>query len=419
MATTIDSAPDLAAARAATTDATVVRPDPSHPSGTFAAALAAAGSCGGDVIVELDPAADTELIATGLAAGVWRYARPGVPELSRSLVLVGAAEAPLARARVIARAEAWVRQLVETPANLLGPRAFADEVRRFASEHSPAVVVAVWDAEDLAAQGFGGTLGVGGGSAQPPLVIELRTPGDGPVTALAGKGITFDSGGIDLKRDQGELAWMKTDMAAAASVAAAVIAIATLRPGLPLHAILPVAENMPGPAALRPGDVVAHPAGRTTEVVDTDCEGRLVLADALAWLAATGPARLVDVGTLTDSGGVGTAYWGCWGTSPALAAEVTAAGGAAGDPGWALPLHPSYDALLSSRVADSANAPTDAPDTGQVAATYLRPFAGDVPWLHIDNGSGAWLERDAGGWPAGPTGTPLRALIRWLSIVDS
>ena len=391
-----------------------------HPAGPdaaglFAAALAAARNCSGDVVVELGPGDDAEAVATGLAAGVWRYLRPGAADPARLLVLVGAGEPALVRARVIAHAEAWVRQLVETPANLLGPLAFANAIRLFAAELAPAVTVRVWDAAELAGRGFGGTAGVGSGSAQPPLVVELLAPGEGPVTALAGKGITFDSGGIDLKRDQGELAWMKTDMAAAASVAAAVVATAALRPGLALHAILPVAENMPGPTALRPGDVVTHPGGRTTEVVDTDCEGRLVLADALAWLAETAPARLIDVGTLTDSGGVGTAYWGCWGTAPALAAALTTAGREVGDPGWELPLHPSYDALLASRVADSANAPADAPDTGQVAATFLRPFAGDVPWVHIDNGSGAWLERDAGAWPAGPTGTPLRALVRWLT----
>ena len=150
-------------------------------------------------------------------------------------------------------------------------------------------------------------------------------------------------------------------------------------------------------------------------MIDTDSEGRLVLADALAWLARGRPGRLVDVGTLTDSGAVGTAFWGCWGTSGVVAEELLAAGRAAADPGWRLPLHASYAELLESRVADIANCSVDVPDTGQLAATYLRTFTGDVPWVHIDNGSSAWLERDAAPWPAGPTAAPVRALIEFLS----
>jgi leucyl aminopeptidase len=211
---------------------------------------------------------------------------------------------------------------------------------------------------------------------------------------------------------------MKSDMAAAASVAAAVIAAAALGRTAPVVAILPVAENMPGGSALRPGDVVSHPGGRTTEVLDTDCEGRLVLADALGWLAQQRPQHIVDVGTLTDSGAVGTAFWGCWATSDEVGTALVNAGSRVFDPGWALPLHPTYVALLPSRVADIANASPDAPDSGQLAATYLRTFVGDVPWVHVDNGSSAWLERDSYPWPAGPTGTPVRALVEFLHPVD-
>ncbi len=388
----------------------------------FGAALAASRAAEGPVVsllgLEASDAAGLRLVAEGHAAGGWRY-RAGARPASEIVVAtpgVADAERDLERARIVADAVAWVRTVVETPPNRLGPAAFAEAVTSFAAELAgDAVSVAVWDAGALAERDFGGTLGVGGGSARPPLAIELRTFGPGPVTALAGKGITFDSGGLNLKRDPGEISWMKTDMAAAASVAAAVIAAAALGGSGPLHAVLPVAENMPGGGAQRPGDVVRHPDGRTTEVIDTDSEGRLVLADALAWLARGRPGRLVDVGTLTDSGAVGTAFWGCWGTSGAVAEALLAAGRAAADPGWRLPLHPSYAELLESRVADIANCSVDAPDTGQLAATYLRTFTGDVPWVHIDNGSSAWLERDAAPWPAGPTAAPVRALIEFLS----
>ncbi len=360
-------------------------------------------------------------VAQGHAIGSWRYQRDsGSDAPAQSVTVVcddpHAADEVLLRASTVARATSWVRQLVETPPNALRPLAFAQAVADFATELAPgAVLVETWDEDVLTQHGFGGTLGVGAGSAEPSLVLALQVPGDGPLTALAGKGITFDSGGVNLKRDAHELNWMKTDMAGAASVAAAVIAAAALGATGPITAVLPVAENMPGGGALRPGDVLTHPRGRTTEVVDTDCEGRLVLADALEWLAAQNPARIVDVGTLTDSGGVGTAFWGCWGTSADLTTEVIEAGRRGFDRGWALPLHHSYAAQLTSRVADIANAPVSVPDSGQLAATYLRSFVGSVPWVHIDNGSAAWLVDPAYPWPAGPTGTPVRALIELLA----
>lgn len=359
-------------------------------------------------------------VAQGHALGRWRYRRapePTWPGASIEIVDDSPADAnvPLARAAVIARATAWARQLVQTPANQLCPNDFAAEVADFAGQLAPeAVTVTVWDAVTLRARGFGGTLGVGAGSAQAPLVVELRVDGVGPTTALAGKGITFDSGGINLKRDAGELGWMKSDMAGAASVAAAVIGAAALGRRAPVIAILPMAENMPGPAALRPGDVLSHPGGRTTEVLDTDSEGRLVLADALGWLAAQRPAHLIDVGTLTDSGGLGPGFWGCWATSSELGAAVVDAGARAFDRGWLLPLPPPYVSMPVSHVADTANICPGVPDNGQLAAAYLRTFVGEVPWVHIDNGSAAWLEHDAHPWPAGPTGTPVRALIEFL-----
>jgi leucyl aminopeptidase len=357
-------------------------------------------------------------VAQGHALGRWRYRRgPDTPLPPIEIVDDTPADAApvLARAAVIAHATNWVRQLVETPANLLRPSEFADAVIDFAGELAPgSVTVEVWDPAMLHARGFGATLAVGAGSAHPPLVVAVRIAGAGPTTALAGKGITFDSGGINLKRDAGELGWMKADMAGAASVAAAVIAAAALGRRSPVTALLPMAENMPGPAAVRPGDVVTHPGGRTTEVLDTDSEGRLVLADALGWLAAQRPAQLIDVGTLTDSGGVGPGFWGCWATSSELAAAVVDAGSRAFDRGWRLPLPPAGISTLPSRVADIANVAPGTPDTGQQAAAYLSTFVGDVPWVHIDNGSSAWLERDAPPWPAGPTGTPVRALIEFL-----
>lgn len=361
-------------------------------------------------------------VVEGIGLGDYRYRSSPAedPRTSQSdpleiVVEQAVSDAVVARARATSDAVNWVRQLVETPSGALGPAEFAAAITAHARDVAgSAVTVSVWSADQLRDRGFAGTLGVGAGSDRPPCVVELRTGGVGESIALAGKGITFDSGGINLKKDPAELAWMKSDMAAGAAVAAAVITAAALGASVPMTALVPMAENMPGGGALRPGDVMTHPGGRTTEVVDTDCEGRLVLADAVAWLASTSPRAIIDVGTLTDSGGVGPALWGCWSSVPALGAAMVDAGGRAGEPGWLLPLHPSYASLLRSQVADSANAPSDVPDSGQLAATFLRPFAGGTPWLHVDNGSCAYLERDFSPWPAGATGIPTRALIEFL-----
>jgi leucyl aminopeptidase len=197
-------------------------------------------------------------------------------------------------------------------------------------------------------------------------------------------------------------------------VAGAIFAAVELGARPDVIAILPMAENMPGSRAQRPGDVVTHPGGQRTEVIDTDSEGRLVLADAIAYLVQRGVAGIVDVGTLTDGGGVGPLHWGCWGTGETLAGELLAAGVIAGEPGWRLPLHTDYLQFLESRTADVANAPRTTPDSGLMAATYLRTFAGEVPWAHIDNGGSAYLESDFAGWTAGATGSPMRALLQFL-----
>jgi leucyl aminopeptidase len=328
----------------------------------------------------------------------------------------------LVRGQVSGETANWVRTLVETPGGSLTPAQLAATISREAK--SVGVTCSVWTPRQLAARGFGGVLGVGQGSNNPPTVVELwwrGGAGSGPASrplALTGKGITFDSGGINIKKDPAEIAWMKSDMAAAAAVAGAVIAAARLGLRTNVRALLPIAENMPGGRAIRPGDVLTHPGGRTSEVTDTDCEGRLVLADTVAYFAglprASRPAGIIDVGTLTDGGGVGHALWGAWGTDPVLTRSLLAAGTTAGEPGWELPLVPSYVELMSSTVADIANCSRQAPDSGVLAATYLRTFAGDVPWVHIDNGSSAYLEREADGWPEGATGSPGRALLQLL-----
>lgn len=373
-----------------------------------------------------DRAAAVRAVVDGFLLGRYRYRR--TPRRGRRELCLAMSKRDSARSgelrRIVAVAEAggqateWVRRLVDTPASDLTPAIFAEEVRSRAT--AAGCRVRVWSPRALRGHGFGATLGVGAGSDCPPLVVDLVYEGsDGrrPL-GLAGKGITFDAGGLNLKRDPAEISWMKSDMAGAASVASAVCTAAELDGKRPLRAILPLAENLPGTGAMRPGDILAHPDGTRTEVVDTDNEGRLVLADAIAYLAAGRAAAVIDVGTLTDGGAMGHAFWGCWGTSDSLIASLVAAGQRSGDYGWRLPLSAEYGVLFDSNVADLTNCARDVPDTGTMAATYLRRFAGETPWAHIDNGSTAYLETELGPWPRGATGSPTRALLEFLLAED-
>ena len=373
-----------------------------------------------------DRAASVRALVEGFLLGSYDSPRSGVTsrrahEVPATWVKV-VVEAPASRQAGVRRAvergavagetATWVRTLVETPAGSLIPEQLAEAFRTAAG--AAGVSASVWTRRQLVDRGFGGVIGVGQGSSNGPRVVELRWGDDGrrPL-GLTGKGITFDSGGINIKKDAGEIAWMKADMAGAAAVVGAVVAAGRLGIATPVRAIVPIAENMPGGRAIRPGDVLTHPGGRTSEVTDTDCEGRLVLADAIAYLFPSqgrGDRRrrhpdrrrrcraraLGGVRHRRDAG------------------SLLAAGATAGEPGWALPLVPSYVKLMTSPVADIANCPKGAPDSAILAATYLRTFAGDVPWVHIDNGSSAYLERAADGWPEGATGSPMRALLQLL-----
>ena len=377
-----------------------------------------------------DRAASVRAAAEGFLLGSYRVPRTGSrpvagqqPAPPETLTLLtgdaGGAAAPadlrdaLARGLATGQMAGWVRDLVHTPAGVATPEMLAETIAARAAEHGAAA--RIWTAGELAREGFGGVVGVGQGSRNSPRLVEVTHAGPGGRQwAFAGKGITFDSGGLNLKRDPAEISWMRSDMAGGAAVAAAVIAAARLALPVPAVAVVPLAENMPGGGALRPGDVLTHRGGRTSEVIDTDSEGRLVVADALGYLAERSPAALIDVATLTDAAGLGPALWAAMGTGQELMAGLLRAGEAAGEPGWQLPLPGGYRELLSSPAADVRNTPTHGPDSTVMAAMFLREFAGGIPWVHIDNGSTAWLEYGTGLWPEGATGSPARALLRFL-----
>ncbi len=336
------------------------------------------------------------------------------------------------RGEVLARAGWRSREIASTPSREKNPQWLADWATQRASDAGLAGVT-VWDDEALRAQGFGGLVGVGQGSASPPRLIRLdydprpgRTPrddprGTAPHVVLVGKGITFDTGGLWLKSADG-MATMKRDVTGGAVVLAVMAALRDLDVGIRVTGLVAAAENAVGAGAQRPGDVVRHPDGRTTEVLNTDAEGRLVLADALAYAAEVlRPTVLVDVATLTGAVKValGQTLGGLYATDDALAASLLAAGHAAGEPLWRLPLVDDYADDIASSVADAQNtggASAVPPGAGSItAALFLRPFTRGLPWAHLDLASVGDAPGDTGVWTPGPTGFGARALLRWLS----
>lgn len=318
------------------------------------------------------------------------------------------------RGEILADAAAWARDLVNTPALDATPEFLAGEAKRLAKEVG--LKVKVWTPAELEKGGFGGILGVGAGSRNPPRLIELEyRGGSDPPVALSGKGVTFDSGGLSIKDAKG-MEWMKADMAGAASILGAMRAIARLKPRINVVAAIPSAENMPGGSAIRPGDVLKHRGGKTSEVLNTDAEGRLILADALAYLSEKSPRALVDTATLTGACmiALGDEIWGVMGNDDLVIRDLLAAGEEAGEPGWELPLWDSYRKKIDSGVADVKNT-GDRYGGAITAALFLREFVGeDVPWAHVDIAGTAYAQSPGDYWPKGGTGSPVRTLVRFV-----
>jgi leucyl aminopeptidase len=326
--------------------------------------------------------------------------------------VVAAAEA----GRVSAESVAWARDLVNTPSNVKNPAWLAEQaVDRLGGR--PHVTVTVLGPEELRAGGFGGVLAVGSGSATPPRVVvaSYRHPTAGSAhPVLVGKGITFDTGGISIKPNAG-MREMKTDMAGGAAVLATIDAAARLELPVAVTAVVPAAENAVSGSSYRPADVVRHVGGRTTEVLNTDAEGRMVLADGLAYARLElGATVLVDVATLTGAMKValGTKTAGLFATTDGLADALKTAGVRAGEALWRMPLLEEHRDLLDSTVADANNAPGN--PGGTTAALFLHPFAGDLPWAHLDVAGPARAGSDDAEVVRGGTGFGARTLLHWL-----
>jgi leucyl aminopeptidase len=373
-----------------------------------------------------DAAAAVQAAAEGLGLGAYRFDRyrttsgDGTKDLRKVIVLgaprwdARAMKAAVRRADVLVDATCWARDLVNTPAGDLPPAKIADAARAMAKEAG--LTCKVWTEAQLKQGGFGGILGVGQGSVHPPRLIELTYTGAGKATpiALTGKGISFDSGGLSIKPADG-METMKDDMGGAASIMATMKAVARLKPKVNVIAAIPSSENMPSGSAQKPGDVIRHYGGKTSEVLNTDAEGRLVLADALAYLAEKKPSLIVDTATLTGACMValGDQITGAMGNDDGLARDLTSAGAKAGEAVWQLPLFEDYRQLIDSSVADIKN--VGKRYGGAItAAWFLAEFVGDTPWVHLDIAGPAFAENAHDLGPKGATGAPVRTLVRFV-----
>jgi leucyl aminopeptidase len=325
--------------------------------------------------------------------------------------------ARVARAEAFAGAVALARDLANTPSASKSPRWLADEAVRVAGESG--LTARIWPEAELQAHGFGGILAVGSGSARPPRLIELSYEPQGARThvVLVGKGITFDSGGLSLKPNDA-MKLMKTDMAGGAAVIAAMSALARLGVSHRVTGLVAAAENLPSGSAYRPGDVITQFGGRTVEVLNTDAEGRLVLADALAYAdAVLEPDQVVDLATLTGAARIalGTSHAALYCTSDEMAAGLIAAGRASGDRVWRMPLVDEYADALESPVADLAHVARDNAPAGSIlAALFLREFTGGRAWAHLDIAGAARSTAEDGEVTKGATGFGTRLLLSWL-----
>jgi len=295
-------------------------------------------------------------------------------------------------ARTSAAAQNRARDLQSLPANVATPSFLGRRAREIASHHD-GVSAEVLGREQIAAKEMGGIVAVSQGSAEEPKLIVLRYEGggQGPTLGFVGKGVTFDTGGISLK-PSASMQEMKMDMSGAAAVIEAVGAIAELGLALDLIAVVPATENMPSGTAIKPGDIITQYNGKTVEVNNTDAEGRLILADALAYAAELGAERIVDLATLTGAVlmALGSTYAALVCNDDELAAVVEEAGATSGELIWRLPLHPEYKQLIKGTVADLSNVSAKRKAGTITAGSFLEEAIGETPWAHVDIAGTSW-----------------------------
>jgi len=381
----------------------------------------------GDAVEGAEEEALASAVTEGVGLGAYAFTRyrtkaADLPSLEDVAVLAGegltaaAVKRGVAAGEVLVRATSLARDLVNTSPSDKRPPALAERISELAA--SAGLNVKVMDEKALAKGGFGGILGVGQGSSAPPRLVELsydplRSHGH---VVLVGKGITFDSGGLSLKPSQ-SMATMKSDMSGAAAIVAAMTALKDAGVRTKVTGLVALAENMPSGTAIRVSDVLVHRGGKTVEVMNTDAEGRLVMADALAYGSEMKPDALIDVATLTGAQivALGNRIAAVMGSDEELVAALRAAGEASGEPVWPLPLPADYAEQLKSPVADLKNIGSPNQAGSIIAGLFLKEFTNGTPWAHLDI-AGPAFSADGDGFytPKGGTGAGVRILVRYL-----
>jgi leucyl aminopeptidase len=392
---------------------------------------------GGTLAYFVDPALplsaedQARAAADGLVLGTydtrqWRSRKPDDRKPFERLVLIGADDGAVAAGARAARIAEWAnraRDLSNAPPNELTPERLAERAAELAPE---SVAVEALDLKRIEELSMGALAGVGQGSHNEPRLIVMRYEPDGArgdvTLGLVGKAITFDTGGISLKPSLG-MENMKGDMSGGAAVVAAICAIADLQIPLRVLAVVAAAENMPGGHAYRPGDILTAANGKTIEITNTDAEGRLVLADALWHARGQGATHVMDLATLTGAMALalGDFYAGAFANDDAWAEQILEAAEASGDHLWRFPLHPRYRRYVRSTYADIKNSSDLREGSPVLAAEFLKEFAGDGPWAHLDIAGPAFLDRSRGDylWQAGGTGYGVRLIAELASRLSA
>jgi leucyl aminopeptidase len=371
----------------------------------------------------LDPedgvrAAAEGLVLASFSGDTYKSGERGAPPPQQLAVVAARAKDPgplraaVERGRILAESCNLSRDLCNEPSNVLTPTTFAERASAIARDAG--LSVEVLDEQAIARLGMGLLLGVAKGSAEPPRLIVLRHEPKGapdtPVLGLVGKGITFDTGGISIKPADG-MDRMKDDMAGGAAVICAMRAIALLQAPIKVVGVIPSTENMPGGRAIKPGDILTGASGKTVEVINTDAEGRLILADGLWYAQQQGATHLVDIATLTGACVValGKAASGLFGLPDPWVDLVRRTAQKAGERVWPMPLYEEYAEQLRSEIADMVNS-GGRPAGACTAAMFLKEFAGGLPWAHLDIAGTAWADESKPYQPKGATGPAVRTL---------
>ena len=420
------STPSSRPGRSSPASASARRWSPSGPGSSRRSPPQRRRSCGArsvawDLPASDDPPATAAAIVTGTILAGYRFDRfrsseedeekPGEIE---ELILLGPGElsAEVGIARVCAEAQNRARELQDLPSNLATPSYLARRAEQIDAEHE-SVSTEVLGRDEIAERGMGGIEAVSAGTAEDPVLIVMRYSGggDGPPLGLVGKGVTFDTGGISLKPGT-SMHEMKMDMSGAAAVLEAVAAIAELGLAIDLIAVIPSTENMPSGTAVKPGDIITQYNGKTVEVNNTDAEGRLILADALAYCVELGAGRIVDIATLTGAVlvALGSTYSALISNDEELASAVERAAEETGELAWRLPLHPEYKELTKGTVADLTNLAAKRKAGTIYAGSFLEEFVDGRPWAHLDIAGTAWdVGRPYVG--TGPSGFGVRLFV--------